>query len=28
MVIVVTSVLNWILQRVTAPGLRLPAVEG
>ena len=27
-VIVVTSGLNWALQRMTAPGLRLPAVEG
>ncbi len=27
-VIVVTSGLNWVLRRVTAPGLRLPAVEG
>jgi iron(III) transport system permease protein len=27
-VIVVTGGLNWVLRRVTAPGLRLPAVEG
>ena len=27
-VIVVTSGLNWVLRRLTAPGLRLPAVEG
>jgi iron(III) transport system permease protein len=27
-VIFVTSGLNWVLRRVTAPGLRLPAVEG
>jgi iron(III) transport system permease protein len=27
-VIVVTSGLNWALRRMTAPGLRLPAVEG
>jgi iron(III) transport system permease protein len=27
-VIVVTSVLNWALRRMTAPGLRLPTVEG
>jgi len=27
-VIVVTGGLNWVLRRVTAPGLRLPTVEG
>jgi iron(III) transport system permease protein len=27
-VIIVTGGLNWVLRRVTAPGLRLPAVEG
>jgi iron(III) transport system permease protein len=27
-VIAVTSGLNWALRRMTAPGLRLPAVEG
>jgi iron(III) transport system permease protein len=27
-VIAVTSGLNWALRRITAPGLRLPAVEG
>jgi iron(III) transport system permease protein len=27
-VIVITSGLNWALRRMTAPGLRLPAVEG
>jgi iron(III) transport system permease protein len=27
-VIAVTSGLNWVLRRVTAPGLRLPAAGG